>query len=261
MSLRDSPLLYVFFDIHGLDTQRDTLESLLGLPVIEVEPHQPHERHGVVKYDGGDVILSLNLSSAGKFRPDSSDALVTVLAVDPERIDDARLGERGVIVDREDGRLFTDPSGHHFLLRPAAERDPRPAVEEFRLTVHDLDRSVPFYRDVLDLPVVGQEPGAARIATASVPIVLAEGERAVDGRRPHGRTCLIVFHTPDVNALTDSLRARGLEFANLRAYFTEIGGTIRFEDPSGNRICLYEPSPESLGWGSGPKVLEVVNGR
>jgi hypothetical protein len=40
--------------------------------------------------------------------------------------------------------------------------------------------------------------------------------------------------------------------------FSEIGGTIRFDDPSGHRLCLYVPSRESLTWGSGPKVLELA---
>lgn len=254
MSLRNAPLLYVFLDIHDLDAQRELLESVLGLPVIEIEPHLPHERHGVVKYDAGDTILSLNLSTRGKFRAQESDALVTVLGVDAQRATPARLAGRGDLVRRDDGLLLTDPSGHHYLLQPADG----PAVRELRLVVDDLDRSVAFYRDVLDLELESVDRDGARFGTGSVPLALVPGDRAIDGRRPQRRTVLIVFHAPDVDALVATMRARGLVFANRRAYFTDIGGSIRFEDPSGHRICLYQPSAECLTWGSGPKVLDLV---
>jgi predicted enzyme related to lactoylglutathione lyase len=255
MTLRDAPLLYVFFDIHGLDAQRELMESMLGLPVIEIEPHLPHERHGVVKYDAGPMILSLNLSTPGKFRADQSDALVTVLCVDRRRASAARLAGRGDLVECSDGLLFTDPSGHHFLLTPGDA----PAVRELRLTVDDLARSIVFYRDMLDLDILDVSARGARFATGSVDLVLEPGDRAADGRRPQRRTVLIVFHTADIEALCTAMRRRGLTFANRRAYFSDIGGSIRFEDPSGHRICLYQPSAESLTWGSGPKVLDVVN--
>ena len=58
-----------------------------------------------------------------------------------------------------------------------------------------------------------------------------------------------------------ALEARGLEFRGVRVGFSEIGGTTRFDDPSGHRLCLYVPSEESLTWGSGPKVLEIAGGQ
>lgn len=259
MSLRDAPLLYVFLDIHGLDAERTTLESVLGLPVVEVEPHLPHERHGVVKYDAGRLILSLNLSTPGKFRAGRSDSLVTVLALDPARAADSRLGRWGRVDERSGERLYTDPSGHHLLLRPVAGAS-TPVVEELQLTVERLPTSVSFYRDVMGLAPLELSGRAARFATGSVPLVLVEADRAADGRALHRRTCLLVFHTPDIGAARARLSARGLAFANLRAYFSDIGGTIRFEDPSGHIFCLYEPSAESLSWGSGAKVLDIVGG-
>lgn len=256
LSLRHAPLLYMFLDVHSLDAERDTLESVLGLRVVEIEPHMPHERHGVVKYDAGRMLLSLNLSTPGKFRAEESDALVTVLALALDRESAAkRLAGRGTLAERPDGLLFTDPSGHHFLLQAGGV----PAVEELRLTVDDLARSIVFYRDTLDLELLDVTPHSACFSTGSVPLVLVPDSRAADGRRPQRRTVLIVFHTPDVDELVTDMRQRGLVFANRRAYFTDIGGSIRFEDPSGHRICLYQPSAESLSWGSGPKVLDVVN--
>lgn len=256
MTLASSPLLYVFFDVFGVSRERVALESALGLPVVEVEPHQPHERHGVVKYDCGGLILSLNWSSRGKFKAHKSDALATVLDVASTGIDTAALSDYGTLAGDPSGMRFTDPSGHHFILRPGHSTR-TPSVAELRLTVDDLDESLAFYRDVLGLELLRGEE-AARFATGSVPLVLVEGGRAPDGRDPQRRTVLIVFYTADVVSMYSTMAARGLIFDNLRPYFTDIGGTVRFTDPSGHRFCLYEPSAESLTWGSGPKVLDIL---
>lgn len=243
-SLRSSPLLYVFLDIAGLDEERALLEEQIGLPVIEVEAHLPHERHGVVKYDAGPLILSLNLSTPGKFREDASDALVTVLDVATD----------------EAPSLCTDPWGHHLLLRPlddGADTGP-PRVAELRLAVDDLDASVAFYEGRLGLALLDRGPGTARFATGSAPIVLERRHTAVDGRRLDHRTVLIVFHAPGIESMREGLIERGLVFDNRRVAYSKIGGTTRFTDPSGHRFCLYEPSPESLTWGSGAKVIEVA---
>ena len=56
-----------------------------------------------------------------------------------------------------------------------------------------------------------------------------------------------------------ALRARGLEFSPPSG-FSDIGGTARFRDPSGHTFCLYQPSAESLTWGSAGKVLDLMTG-
>jgi len=82
----------------------------------------------------------------------------------------------------------------------------------------------------------------------------------VDGRTPRTATSLIVFYTRDIGETTQTLSERGIQFRSQHAGFSEIGGTIRFDDPSENRLCLYQPSAESLTWGSGPKILELAAG-
>jgi predicted enzyme related to lactoylglutathione lyase len=243
-SLCRSPLLYVFLDIAGLEDERALLEDVVGLPVIEVEAHLPHERHGVVKYDAGPLILSLNLSTPGKFNADASDALVTVLNV--------AVGTPP--------RLRTDPWGHHLLLRPRAAGAPAapPQVAELRLAVDDVDVSVGFYEQRLGLELLERGTGLARFATGSAPLLLEQRTRAVDGRRLDRRTVLIVFHTAGIEEVREDLVGRGVVFDNRRVAYSKIGGTTRFTDPSGHRFCLYEPSLESLTWGSGPKVIEVA---
>ncbi len=258
MSLRGSPLLYVFADVHGLPRQRELLESVLGLPVIEIEPHLPHHRHGVVKYDAGSMILSLNLSSPSKFRADASDGLVTVLAVEPDSALESRIHAYGRITARSDGLLFTDEVGHHYLLR-ATGLGP-PVVEELRLTVRDLVESIRWYGDVLDLEVLDQAEQTARLKTGSIDLVLEEDVCAADGAQLRLQTCLLVFYTADIEDAHAALNARGLDLGNKHPAYSDIGGTSRFDDPSGNRFCLYEPSQESLTWGSGSKVIDVAAG-
>jgi predicted enzyme related to lactoylglutathione lyase len=251
MSLRSSALLYVFSDVYQLSQQRELLETVLRLPVIEIEPHLPHHRHGVVKYDAGDLILSLNLSSPGKFRSDASDGLVTVLSADPDPA--FELTAYG----RLDGDLFTDPSGHHYRLQQGELGD-APVVEELRLTVRELDESVAWYGEVLDLGLVERDSETARFATGSVDLVLEQRGVAVDGLPLRLQTSLIVFHTRAIEATHAALADRGLQLGNAHPAYSDIGGTSRFDDPTGNRFCLYEPSEESLTWGSGPKVIEIA---
>jgi catechol 2,3-dioxygenase-like lactoylglutathione lyase family enzyme len=261
MSLHESPLLYVFYDIAGLDAHRELLESAIGLPVIEVEAHLPHERHGVVKYDGGTLIPSINLSTPRKFHDDQSDALVTVFDV-PAAFDREAVRERCAVTDTPAGEVFTDPWGHHYAFRPAADGagPSAPVVAELRLAVDDVAESVAFYRDLLDLDVVDESPGQARIATASTDLVLERRSVGVDGRTLDRRTVLIVFYARPIQEMRETLIDRGLAFSTRRVAYSKIGGTTRFEDPSGHRFCLYEPSDDSLTWGSGQKVLAVAAG-
>ncbi|HKS99831.1 MAG TPA: VOC family protein [Rugosimonospora sp.] len=234
MSLLHAPLVYLFLETYALAEQRAFLESVAGLPVIEEETNPSH-RHGVVKYDAGSLVVSLNLSPATRFTPSTSDGLATAFA----RGDTWR----------------TDPHGHHYVL--AAAPGAAAEVAELRLRVTDLDASVAFYRDVLGLRPL---PGAA-FATGTVPIVLRPGGTAEDGRRIRYDTYLLVFHTDDVDRTRTELTARGLVFTGRAVGSKEIGRTIRFTDPSGHRFCLYEPSEEVLTWPSGPTVRRILSGQ
>jgi len=254
MSLRGAPLLYVFYETAQIRKQRELFESVIGVPVIEVEPHLPHHRHGVFKYDAGGIILSHNMSGPSRFREGESDALVTVFSV-PPAWDAGRLAGWGTL--RPDG-LFTDAEGRHFRFRPAAVE--RPVVSELRLTVRGLAEAEAFYSATLGLDLCERGDAHARYATGTVDLGLEESEAAPDGLKPRHASYLVVFLTPDIEQARQSLEARGLQFKGPRVGFSEIGGTIRFDDPSGQRLCLYVPSDESLSWGSGPKVMEIAGG-
>jgi len=265
LSLRSAPLLYVFYETASLTHQRDLCERIIGLPVIENQFHPPHEYHGLVKYDAGQTILSLNLSRERKFEKDASDGLITVLSVESEEAVLDKLRRNGYEPPRQSGDIFTDSYGHHYIFqtrnKDSNEGQPVPAVRELRLTVSDLGTSVAFYRDTLGLELLDQTQSEARFATGGVDLVIVESDMAPDGRPPRYTTYLLVFYTRNICEAREALIERGLVFKSHRVGFTDIGGSARFFDPSGHVFCIYEPSEESLTWGSGSKVKELIADR
>ncbi|HEX6911999.1 MAG TPA: VOC family protein [Longimicrobium sp.] len=257
MSLRSAPLLYVFYETSRIRQQRELFESVIGVPVIEVEPHLPHHRHGVFKYDAGGIILSHNMSGPSRFRPGESDALVTAFAVPSDWPVD-RLRATGMVRENPDC-TWTDAEGRHFAFVPTPGVE-RAVVDELRLIVPDLEASARFYAEALDLEPLERTDDDARFATGTVPIRLVRGAAGPDGGRLRHHAYLVVFHAAEIEETREALLARGVEFKGPRVGFSEIGGTTRFDDPSGHRLCLYLPSEESLSWGSGPKVLEIAGG-
>lgn len=254
--LADAPLMFVFLDISSLPRHRKLYEDVLGLRVIENQFHPPHEHHGLVKYDAGGTILSINLFAERKFRH-MSDGLTLVCRTMAEGLPE-RLAAFGTVT----GPDFTDADGHHYVLRQTPPADPALATDilELRLAVDDLATSMPFYREVLGLRPISVAADACRFATGSVDIVLEQRRSAVDGRPIRHNACLMVFYTADVLAAERALTQRGLSFRSSTG-FSDIGGTARFTDPSGHIFCLYQPSAESLTWGSAGKVLELMTGR
>jgi catechol 2,3-dioxygenase-like lactoylglutathione lyase family enzyme len=258
LSLRGAPLLYVFYETSQIGRQRELFESVIGVPVIEVEPHLPHHRHGVFKYDAGGIILSHNMTGPSRFRREESDGLVTLFGVPTTwSFDRLYAGEMAI---RNTAGLATDEEGRHFGFLPSPGLT-RTIVEELQLVTPNLDTSVAFYRDVLDLALLERTSGEARFATGTVPIRLVSGRTAPDGGSLRHDTYLLVFHTATIQETRNALMDRGLEFKGPRVGYSEIGGTIRFDDPSGHRFCLYVPSEESLTWGSGSKVIAIAGGQ
>lgn len=264
MSLRDAPFLYIFYETASLPSQRELCEEILGLRVIENQFHPPHEYHGLVKYDGGQIILSLNLAKEPKFLKGASDGMITVISVENEELILDRLREYGYTPSQTSGSLFTDHYGHHYIFRSASRTFSRanlavcPAVQELRFIVNDFASSIVFYRDLLGLELLEQSEDAIRFATSTVDILIQQGHMAPDGRPIHYHTYLPVFYTADIFETRDALIERGLLFKSPRVGISDIGHTVRFTDPSGHIFCLYQPSEESLTWGSGPKVKEIA---
>jgi len=262
MSLRHCPLLYIFLETAYMTSQRHTIEVDIGLPVIDFDD-RPGVRHGVVNYDAGSMIVSLNLSSHQRTGRDGSDGLMTVY--------DVPRGGRGPI---------TDENGHHYVLNQATTAY-RPVVAELRLVTEDLESSYAFYRNILGLtPFDGNQarfaatvtdqsrPGTvtppdgdqARFTAGAVTLVIERLPAAIASQRARRDTYLLVFYTRDIRETCAALSGRGLAFKGRKVGSRDFGSTIHFDDPAGHRFCLYEPSAKALATETGRKLRQVVAG-
>lgn len=101
--------------------------------------------------------------------------------------------------------------------------------------VNDLDRSVDFYRNVLELPLVSRDY-VARFDIDGVlfELVPAVGERPVTGLG-NARLCLQV---QDIEESVAQLKARAVPTSEVKAVS---GGLLAFfNDPDGNELCLWQ---------------------
>ena len=101
--------------------------------------------------------------------------------------------------------------------------------------VNDLDRSVDFYRNVLELPLVSRDY-VARFDIDGVlfELVPAVGERPVTGSG-NARVCLQV---QDIEESVAQLKARAVPTSEVKAVS---GGLLAFfNDPDGNELCLWQ---------------------
>jgi predicted enzyme related to lactoylglutathione lyase len=252
MSLTESSLMFVFQDVSDVRRGRTLLERDLRLRLIENQFHPPHEHHGLAKYDAGGTIVSLNLFTGRRFTGADSDGLTMVYRTADAGSTRERLRNASVGTWRDE--LFTDPDGHHYrFVDGVPDCGLVTDLAEIRLTAPGLADATTFYRDVLGL----HQRDDTRFATGTTDLVLDESRAAPDGRPVRHNACLIVFHTADVVGTQRELEQAGLVFSQ-GAGFSDIGGTARFRDPSGHVFCLYQPSEESLTWGSGAKVKALM---
>ncbi|MFI7000255.1 VOC family protein [Nocardia sp. NPDC050175] len=256
MRLAESPLMFVFSDVSDVDAGRDLLENYLGLRLIENQFHPPHEHHGLVKYDVGGTIVSLNLFAERRFAPGYSDGLTMVYRT----ADPALLRTELDAFGQWDNERFTDHDGHHFQFVPGTPEGLRTDLLEVRLVVPDLDECLGYYLDAFGFELLDRTERSARLATGTTDLVLDESATAPDGQLVRRKSYLVVFHAPDIHAAYQAMRGRGVTFSQ-DVGFSDIGATARFRDPGGNTFCLYQPSAESLAWGSGPKVVQLSTPR
>jgi catechol 2,3-dioxygenase-like lactoylglutathione lyase family enzyme len=131
-------------------------------------------------------------------------------------------------------------------------------VEELQLVTADLTQSFDFYARKLGLKLLDRGERWLRFTTGTVALRIELSRTAMDGRRLRRDTYLPVFQTLDIHRSFEVLQARGTTFKVDRPGFSQIGGTARFADPDGQTFCLYQPSAESLTWGSGAKVRAIA---
>jgi predicted enzyme related to lactoylglutathione lyase len=263
MSLWSSKLVYIFLDTSDISAQRVFFEDVMGLKVIENDFRPPHPRHGVVKYDAGNTIVALNIADSG-FDAAGSDNVVALLGATPAREAEiyADLQIQGFSAPPQPGAVFRDRDNHEFALyRPSFSDwgdDPHPvSLDELHLQVSDLAQSLHFYSDQLGLQLLQLKPEKLVFSAGDLKLVLhVKPKVRIEPRRGF----LMVFSTPDIQETHGALQKSGLQFrAPVR--FSEIGGSVRFIDPSGHVYCLYQPSEECLGWGSGETLMRIISGQ
>ena len=81
---------------------------------------------------------------------------------------------------------------------------------QVNMPVRDFDRALPFYRDVLRLPLHAQREGLAFFSAGTVRILLERVEEEA-GRYAHPGSVLY-FPVPDIRKAHEELGARGVEF-------------------------------------------------
>lgn len=262
MSLWGSNVMFLFLEVTDIPRARSFMEEVLGLELIENRFHPPHERHGVAKFDAGNTIIALNLA-VKTFERRASDGIVTVLGTDPMREARiyARLHTAGLQPPHESRGAFLDHDHHSFAVcatsRVPSPGDPPPPTRilELRFAAKDLAESITFYHEILGLPIIDRSREHAVLAAANLRLVL---QRRQNGEPVRNDGFLTVFFAPEIEEMYEELAHRGLDFKDLRVRHSEIGGAVRFLDPSGHAFCLYEPSAESLSWESGPKVRQLM---
>ena len=234
--------MFIFYETSDIPRQRHLFENEFGLPVIEHQFHPPHHRHGLVKYDAGSLILALNQASTSAGSSPRSDAFGLHLAL-PAQLSLA-------------DQLVTTPDGHHFYISRHTAYT-LPTVTELALDVTDLSQELYFYRTVLGLSLEETSDDTIVVSATSGRLRLRCADITADGLPPQHDTYLLVFYAHPIEEAFDALTARGVIFSSQRVTHSQIGGTARFRDPAGHTFCLYDPSLESLKWGSGQKVIEL----
>jgi catechol 2,3-dioxygenase-like lactoylglutathione lyase family enzyme len=264
MSLDDAKILYVFLDVAEFQPQRIFFEEILEFDVVENEFHPPHQRHGIIKYDAGDIILSLNLAGPD-FDRSGCDAIVLGLSGMPmhEAQIYANLQIHGYAAPQQPGGIFADRDNHQYVLHrsrsaPTWPGEHKVRLETLHLGVEDLSESATFYGEILGLILLEQDVKTATFGSANINLVLHDWRRLTAHPPNRSAHSLIVFHTARIEETYQALLDRGLKFHKQISH-SDIGATIRFADPTGHWFCLYQPSPESLSWSSGPKVMDIIS--
>jgi predicted enzyme related to lactoylglutathione lyase len=129
----------------------------------------------------------------------------------------------------------------------------RKAVPKPRLTkvgyvilyVRDVLESVPFYRDVLGIPVRHAEKGWGELETEGLTLALHGYDRPLP--KLPGTSPNVVFSVDDIRVSHASLAAAGAKPGKLHrvcAYDGKVGLSADFTDPDGNPLSVYGMVPE-----------------
>ncbi len=107
------------------------------------------------------------------------------------------------------------------------------------LGVHDVTRSLAFYRDKLGLKVQQEIPGFAFLDAGAVTLCLSEP--AAKARGQVAGAGEVVFSVEDVSAAYQALRAKQVQFTHKPRNVTPTTRVANFDDPDGNHLSIFGP--------------------
>jgi predicted enzyme related to lactoylglutathione lyase len=105
----------------------------------------------------------------------------------------------------------------------------------------DLNNLLPFYRDVVGLPVGMETPGFVVMGDPNAPAVALGTHSEVRGRASDPERHITGFETDDLDAEFTRLKGQGVEF--IEEPSAQGDGAVRvatFKDPEGNLLQLLQ---------------------
>ena len=116
-------------------------------------------------------------------------------------------------------------------------------IGQISITVHDVDRAVEFYRDVLGLEFLFPAPGMAFFSCGSVRLMLAVPEKE-EFDHP---ASILYYRVQDIGEAYETLVSRGVTFEGKPALVhkteTEELWMASFRDPDENVLALMSEVP------------------
>jgi len=117
-------------------------------------------------------------------------------------------------------------------------------VGQVSITVHNVDRAVKFYRDVLELPFVWQTTGMAFFMCGDVRLMLSVPE----GPEFDHHGSVIYYAVNDIQEAYDDLRSKGVEFTRPPHEIGKLGDVTVymafFHDSENNLLAIQAEATE-----------------
>jgi methylmalonyl-CoA/ethylmalonyl-CoA epimerase len=130
-------------------------------------------------------------------------------------------------------------------MREPTPQFPPQRIAQIAINVHDLERAVRFYRDVLGLEFLFQVPRLAFFNCGGVRLMLGVAET----ERFNHPASTLYYDVPDIQAATTTLKERGVAFEADPHVIAELGDRVLwlafFADSEGNPVGLMSEVPKS----------------